>query len=162
MFWRASLLFFMYQTNRGFSPSLRLRGGDYRKKKGGSAMPCLGAERPCRGCRAAQSTANGRAGTGRAPKGPRSGGRGDVAGRVAGVIGMLGRRHAPQGARGPLGAFDAAVGRRRRLAACRARGARKVTALSLNIERGKCELGKQGNLGEPTGRSMEGSAPFDE
>lgn len=32
-----------------------------------------------------------------------------MAGRVVGVIGVLGRRHAPQGARAALGACDAVV-----------------------------------------------------
>jgi hypothetical protein len=52
-----------------------------------------------------------------------------VAGQVAGGIGALGRRHAPQGGRAALGACDAAVGRRRRLAPRRARGAAKLRLL---------------------------------
>ena len=90
----------------------------------------LGAKR---GWRAARSTANGRASARSAPKRPRSGGRSNVARRLASGIGALGRRHAPQGPRGALGACDAAVSRRPKLAPRRVRGRSKVTAHSLKI-----------------------------
>ena len=80
-----------------------------------------------------RTTARGPVGPATGPVAGMAGGGGDGAARVASRIRALGRRDAPRGARGTLGACDTAVGRRRSHAPRRERGARRVTPHSLKI-----------------------------